>query len=641
MPCLRRLSAAGSERRPSRARRVASWAVMITRIALWTAIAALMLSGVPAMAEPAAAEPQVVEGEAQPRFDAAAVTRQDLWVRAPIDSDGDGKDDEVHVQLVRPARATGKLPVVYQASPYFSGGNEVTNHGVDVELYVPGGPEARTALPPGQVRQRAAEELAAAGITLSDGKISWQYEEYFLSRGFAVMYGESLGTGTSTGCPTSGGRNETIGARAPIDWLNGRAKARDAQGKPVTANWASGKVGMMGVSYNGTLPNAVAATGVPGLAAIVPIAAISNWYDYYRAAGAVVAPGTYQGEDTDILAEYVYTRADRQICRRVIDKLEQDQDRITGDYSAFWNERNYLNDVGKVKAAVLAVHGLNDFNVKTKHVAQWYRAITEAGVPHKIWLHQSGHVDPLGLRRDEWLRTVNRWFSKYLLGHNNGIDREPKATIQREDKSWVDEPDWPAPRTAPAAAMFRPGGNATGGLAPARTADAVTDQRVAESLDDDATKLAADLVAAPQSPNRLAYLSKPTAAPLRISGAVDIAFQLTFKRPAANVTALLVDRAPDGTSRIVTRGWVDPQNRAAIDKTTPITPGERYEIKVSMQPHDYVLPRGHQLGVVVLSSDNEYTLRPKPGPGFTVDLAGTRVTFPVVGGQQALDAAIG
>ncbi|MFB8275468.1 Xaa-Pro dipeptidyl-peptidase [Nocardia colli] len=628
------------DRRGPRTRvvRAVGWTVStlrrLPRLALLAVAAALLLSGAPAMAEPQTG-PSFSGGEAQPVFNPAAPVRQDLWVRAPIDSDADGKDDEVHVQVVRPANATGKLPVVYQASPYFSGGNDVTNHGVDVELYVPDGAEARMAPAPGEMRARVAEDLRAAGITLDKGQITWQYEEYFLARGFAVMYGESLGTGTSTGCPTSGARNETIGARAPIDWLNGRAKARDAQGKAVTATWASGKVGMMGVSYNGTLPNAVASTGVPGLEAIVPIAAISNWYDYYRAGGAVVAPGTYQGEDTDVLAKYVYTRADRKICAPIIDKIEQDQNRVDGNYTAFWNERNYLNDVGKVHAAVLAVHGLNDFNVKTKNVAQWYDALKKAGVPHKIWLHQSGHTDPIGLRKDEWLRTVNRWFSKYLLGQNNGIDREPKATIQREDKSWVNEAEWPAPGTAAATAVLQPGGRNVGGLATTGAG------RVTESLDDDATKLAADLVAAPSSPNRLAYFSKATATPLRISGAVDVALGVTFQRPAANVTALLVDRSPDGSSRIVTRGWVDPQNRESLSKTSPITPGKEYAVNLSMQPHDYLLARGHKLGVVVLSSDNEFTLRPKPGPGFGVNLAETKVSFPVVGGQAALNAAIG
>ena len=78
---------------------------------------------------------------------------------------------------------------------------------------------------------------------------------------------------------------------------------------------------MMGTSYNGTIPIAAATTGVDGLAAIVPIAAISDWYDYYRANGAVRAPhsaagGTgnngFQGEDLDVLADLVYSRRDEQ-----------------------------------------------------------------------------------------------------------------------------------------------------------------------------------------------------------------------------------------------------------------------------------------------------------------------------------------
>lgn len=51
----------------------------------------------------------------------------------------------------------------------------------------------------------------------------------------------------------------------------------------------------MGVSYNGTLPNAVASTGVAGLETIVPIAAISSWYQYYRNDGAVVAAAWLPG----------------------------------------------------------------------------------------------------------------------------------------------------------------------------------------------------------------------------------------------------------------------------------------------------------------------------------------------------------
>ena len=59
--------------------------------------------------------------------------------------------------------------------------------------------------------------------------------------------------------------NKRYSTKSVIDWVNGRAKAFTEQGEEVQANWSTGNVGMTGVSYNGTLPNAVATTGVEGL----------------------------------------------------------------------------------------------------------------------------------------------------------------------------------------------------------------------------------------------------------------------------------------------------------------------------------------------------------------------------------------
>ncbi|MET8848666.1 Xaa-Pro dipeptidyl-peptidase [Amycolatopsis sp. NPDC004625] len=593
---------------------------------LLAAVLALPLTA--GVAEAAPPAPVFTGGQAQPVFDPADVIREDVWVTAPVDSDHDGKDDLVHAQVVRP-RATQqglKVPVVYQASPYYAGGNDVANHDVDVELYAPGyarGPEG--------------PRVAAHGVGPA-APIGWRYQDYFTARGFAVVYGESLGTGLSTGCPTTGDVNETIGARSVVDWLNGRTPAKDANGAAAKAGWSTGKTGMMGVSYNGTLPNAVASTGVAGLETIVPIAAISSWYQYYRNDGAVVAAGGYQGEDADVLAEYVYTRADRQVCRPVIDGLTRDQDRVTGDYTPFWDVRNYRNDVGKVHASVLAVHGLNDWNVKTDQVAEWYEALKARGVEHKIWLHQSGHADPYSLRRDVWLTTLNKWMSHYLYGIDNGIQNEPKATIQREDLSWTDEADWPAPGTADVRVYPWPGGRAKGSI---DTRNPVPGTAAVETLADDSSKTIEQLAGLASSGNRLLYATSAAKQAVRLSGTAKADLALAFDRPAANVSAILLDRAPDGTSHIISRGWTDPQNRTSPARTEPITPGQTYRIGVELMPKDYILAAGHRLEFLLASSDHDYTLRPKPGAGLALDLTKTAVTLPVTGGKPALRAAFG
>ncbi|EHR62458.1 Xaa-Pro dipeptidyl-peptidase [Saccharomonospora cyanea] len=585
--------------------------VRLKRVSMVLAAAVVSL---PLVAVNAAAgevqQPVFADGQAQPVYNPADVVREHVWVEAGVDSDHDGVEDVVHVEVVRP-RATDdglRVPVVYQVSPYYAGGNPITNHDVDRELYVPGKP-------------------------LAD--ITWRYQDYFLARGFAVVYAESLGTGRSTGCPTTGGENETRGAASVIDWLNGRAEARDADGNRMSAHWTTGRTAMMGVSYNGTLPNAVATTGVEGLETIVPIAAISNWYDYYRENGAVVAPGGFQGEDADVLAEYVYTRADQEICRPVIERLEKEQDRLTGDYSSFWDERNYLDDVHRVEASVLAVHGLSDWNVTVSQVAEWWDALAEHGVERAIWLHQSGHADPYSLRKQEWLTMLNRWFSHYLYDIDNGVEAEPRATIQREDGSWTQEADWPAPGTDDATLRLGPGGDRQGALG----ADRFRGRPVVERLTDDAGEKVEDLVNAAASEHRLSYSTEAANAPVRLSGTPSVRLRLEFDRPAANVTAVLVDRAPDGSSHVITRGWADPQNRHGLSRTKALRPGVPYWLSFDLQPQDYLVAEGHRLEFVLLSSDHDFTLRPAPGTGVGLDVSRSTVTVPVVGGDESLRQA--
>jgi hypothetical protein len=87
---------------------------------------------------------------------------------------------------------------------------------------------------------------------------------------------------------------------------------------------------------------------------------------------------------------------------------------------------------------------------------------------------------------------------------------------------------------------------------------------------------------------------------------------------------------------VVTRGWMDPQNRLRPDRSQPVTQGRLATYRWVLQPKDYVFPAGHRIGLVVFSSDQEYTLLPLGGTRLTVDPGSSRVTIPVVGGTRAL-----
>ena len=115
----------------------------------------------------------------------------------------------------------------------------------------------------------------------------------------------------------------------------------------------------------------------------------------------------------------------------------------------------------------------------------------------------------------------------------------------------------------------------------------------------------------------------------------------SFSAPKANLTAILVSLPASGPGTILTRGWIDPENRSSDWTTEPVTPGTFYRLGFDLQPKDVVVPAGRRLGLMVLSSDREHTVRPAPGTLVTLDVAGSGLSLPVVGGAKALATATG
>ncbi len=675
---------------------------------------------------PAPAVPTFVNGMSQAVFASgtANYVNHELWVELDTDTDFDGAKDRVHVDVSRPRETDTdglKVPVIYEDSPYYANSANVINWGVDHEI----------GFPP-LSRQRAADFNSAN----TSPTISTIYESTWVPRGYAVVHSESPGTGNSTGCPNSGAPIETHGATAVIDWLNGRRKGYTTRAgtTEVAATWHNGNTAMMGTSYNGTIPIAAASTGVEGLKAIVPISAISDWYDYYRANGATRAPGGFQGEDLDVLTEYVYSRNDegphRMICWPTINDVSAKQDRATGNRSPFWDDRSYMRDPSKFKAAALVAHGNNDFNVMTKNAAQFYEALKVNNVPHQFFFHQGGH----GGAPPDWL--LNMWFTKYLWGQNNGVENLPKSWVVRSeagacptrqttvtgDQSNVttltvastapfrvgenltvpqtnasgtittttriitDIPDsthltlatavataagqrvangaivnllcnggtttsnpvpyaeWPDPASTDAVLKLAPGGLTRGALTVGGGGAAQ------ETLIDDASVTAATLMNnAAGEDSRLLYVTNPLTSDVRISGTPKVSLNVAFNKRddgtpeplKANLTAILVSLPATGNGTILTRGWMDPENRNNEYVSEAVTPGTFYRMNFGMQSKDVVVQAGRRIGLMVLSSDREFTVRPRAGTKVTLDLAGSSFSLPVVGGAKGFATATG
>ncbi len=571
---------------------------------------------------------KVENGVSVPQFSLADAVEETLFVQTTVDSDLDGAKDRVRVKLSRPGETETegiKVPVIFEHSPYRYniGGGE--NHNVDFSVLPQEGIQPRLAAGAGTAVAKPLPDLPGS------------LDNYWVPRGYAVVLGESIGTGFSDGCPTVGDMKETLGTKAVIDWLNGRAKAWNEAGEPVAADWTTGDVGMVGTSYNGTLPNQVATTGVEGLRTIVPTSAIASWYDYYRANGLVRAPhsevsgqgqNAYQGEDLDVLGYFVEGPDRVAKCAHITDQLLQYADRTTGDYNDYWNERDYLHRARGFKASVFVVHGLEDYNVMPRAYASWWERLERYDVPRKIWLHKGGHGGPSGT--SDFQRTLNRWMDYWLFGVRNGIMSEPTADIQRPDGTYEKYADWPVPGVRKSQLrLSSPNATAPGGLGRSGGGPRQSFVDSGRTLDTDVSLLPNPDQA---NPNRLAYLSAPLAKPAHLSGTPSVSLRASVdNRYAANLTAVLVDYAPDGKATMVTRGWTDVQNRKGIQRSSPIEQGREYTFDWPLEPDDYVFPAGHRIGLVIVSTDLNFTLRPLPGTQLTVNPGRSSVTLPIVG----------
>ena len=601
------------------------------------------------------ATPIFKDGEAQivEAFkDQSKWIRHDLWVETTFDTDGDGKLDRMHVAVTRPSQTETeglKLPIVYESSPYYAGtAGNVPGLFWDVKHEIGAKEKQRTRV---EVKRRGKRPI------ISNSQIrTW------VPRGYIVVHSSSPGTGLSDGAPTVGGDNESLAPKAVIDWLNGRAKGyKSRTGKEeVKAFWSTGKVGMTGTSYNGTIPLAAATTGVKGLEAIIPIAPNTSYYHYYRSNGLVRSPGGYLGEDIDVLYDFIHSGGedlipnnnyllDNNTSKKFIRKrdyanakirdteMANGMDRASGDYNDFWAGRDYLNDMKPMKAALLMSHGFNDWNVMPEHSYRIYKKASEMGLPTQIFYHQNGHGGPPPMTM------MNRWFTRYLHGIKNGVENDPKSWIVREnDKRDNPTPYKEYPNPAAKSVTFYLGAGAPdkGNLSTNNS-----NSKGTETLVDNYSFSGDALAQADYTNHRLIYVSPTLKEDIHISGLASITVKIASNKPAANLSVWLVSlpwnkgRRTKITNNIITRGWADLQNYKSLTKSAPLKPGKFYEMTFDLQPDDQIIKKGQQIGLMIFSSDNLFTLLPKPGTELTVDLKGTTINIPIVGGKSAFDKA--
>ena len=424
------------------------------------------------------------DGKSGKDYDAATsnIVRYCVYVESDYDMDGDGKRDLVKACIQVPRSAVEgnyKAATLYEARPYCAGINaDGYEHMKEVQdkvyrkfdfadLYKEVAPRVPTG------------EISAMELALKTDPADWYYEDqgckgsmvyenlesfnYYLVRGFAVVVSAGFGALGSDGFNFVGSDFERDAFKAVVEWLHGdRVAYADREGTIQTkADWSNGNVAMTGRSYAGTMPFAVATTGVEGLKTIIPVAGIADWYSQQNMQGAQ----RYWPKEmlNSFLAYYCSSRYnDTSLSEKQLDdiaafhyELSLQQLKCGFDYDKeFWGMGNYRLNADKIKCSALIVQGLNDENVSAKQFDMMHKSFVQAGQTVKALLHQGPHITPTmpyatknyGILVDGkfYDDIVNEWISYYLYGVENSAEEMPNVLVQTnyDQNKWETSDKW-------------------------------------------------------------------------------------------------------------------------------------------------------------------------------------------------------
>ncbi|HYI44981.1 MAG TPA: CocE/NonD family hydrolase [Actinomycetota bacterium] len=487
----------------------------------------------------------------------------------------------------------------------------------------------------------------------------------WVPKGYHVVFADVVGTGNSGGCYDYGGDREKRTAHDLVEWL---AKQK----------WSTGKVGMIGASYNGTTQHAAAVMHPKGLTTIIPEAAIARWYDYAFSGGIRYnlqnENPADEGVDTPLLFDFGFaipppvdvedpSWADR-VASSVTpcDELthtEHGYDQ-TPDYDEFWIERDYERLAHKVKIPVLVSHNWGDWNVKQANGWDMFKAYPNA----KMFFGDrwTGHGTPDG----KYDQVVDKWFDHYLMGIDNGIEKLPKITS--ETSNWDGALKYlsankvkttpvklyaqKTPRTDP--------NDYDSKLLPTKP---ITGLMAFDDPEFPSTSINTESHSNHHSRTNHDWwwfespaLKKDT----RIFGEIKVKAYLETRREWITLTPTIVDidmachiieagqhvgsnpECLPNAVYSVTRGFLDTRYRDGLEKQVPIKPGVPFKATIVEKPQDYVFKKGHHIGLNFSTEINEWMI-PKPYACADTDPLGcvnlkirvseglTQVILPIVG----------
>ncbi|MGR3711570.1 MAG: CocE/NonD family hydrolase [Shimia sp.] len=470
---------------------------------------------------------------------------------------------------------------------------------------------------------------------------------FMAGHGYVCVRVDMRGTGDSEGLfEDEYSPQELADSVAVVNWL-------------AAQEWCSGSVGMMGISWGGFNGLQIAALQPEPLKAVVSICSTTDRYadDIHYKGGLMLGenpawaatvlgwfalppdPAILAGDVEEIWAERLETTP------FLAGRWAEHQ--LRDDY---WKHGSVCEDYSAIKAAVLSVGGWHDgYRNTIAHLVENLDAPVKGLVGP--WNHKYPHFAVPGPQID-FLGEMLRWWDRWLKYEDNGADAwpdmrlwvmdsvAPKVKYDHRPGRWVALDDWQA-RPAPEVLHFNGSALSTAaghvdrkafpalncgqgageyfpfGFGPGELPD---DQRL-----DDALSLCFD--------------SAPLDAAQDLVGAPRVSLDVASDQMRAQVAVRLCDLRPDGTSALISHGFLNLRHRNGHEVPQDLPVGAPVSVEVVLDQCGYRLPAGHRLRVAISTSYWPFVW-PEPKP-VTLTVASGALHLPVLpegmGGSWAFD----
>ena len=463
---------------------------------------------------------------------------------------------------------------------------------------------------------------------------------YLAGHGYACIRVDMRGNGDSQGLMDDEySEQELQDAESVIAWLRAQP-------------WCTGRIGMMGISWGGFNSLQVAARQPEGLEAIITLCSTDDRYtdDIHFKGGCLLSENmgwsaTMFGYSSRPPDPALVGKAWRAMW---LERLKAEPllaiDWLKHPHrDAYWKRGSVNEDIGAIKAAVLAVGGWND--AYTNAVP---RLVGTVRSPVKgiigPWAHKYPHF-AVPEPRIGFLQEALRWWNRWLKDAPTGVEQEPAfrtyiMQVQRPGASvthiggrWVGDSAWPqaaqgqrlylnaqglTSQSAPKAKHTVRSPQHTGAdsgeyciiwLGPEFPGDQRQDDSGSLTFDGAALKQDIDLVGAPV-----------------------LTLQLSVDQPVANVAVRLNSIWPDGAVSRLTYAVANLTHlhgTASHEQPQALEPGKVYTVRIQLDDVAYRVPKGHRLRVS-LSTSYWPLIWPAPQPvTLTVHSGASHIDLPV------------